>query len=102
MGMPDGESFSPGSRFFTSAGRAAGVCSRPYRPHRRQRVRGFVGAEHRARSFDVVGAADKEWRALVELGRLNVEHSLVAIGGCTTGLFDDERKWARFVKQAQL
>src|ERR1044071_4009400 len=99
--MPDGESFSPESRFFTSAGRAAGATSRSDRPHRRKRIRAFMGAEHRRRSVDAVGAADKERCALVQLRRLNGEHTLVSVGCCPARLFDDECEWTRFVKQSQ-
>src|SRR6478609_8922599 len=103
MGIPAGESFSPDCSLLTRAGRGAGGRSHAYRADRRQRARARrLFAEHLPRGIDVVGAADEEWRALMQLGRMNVQNSLVAIGGGAAGLLDDERERTGLVKQAQL
>src|SRR5687767_12804814 len=101
--MPAGESFSPGSRELTRAGSGTGGSSRSYRAGRRERARTLCSpALHRTRSVDVVLAADEKRSALMQLGRLDVEDALHAVGGGAAGLLDDERQRIRFVKQPEL
>src|SRR3990170_2316117 len=101
--MPDGESFSPASRSVTSAGARAGTGSRAdgaYRGPRARIVRRL--AQHRARRVDIVLAADVERDALMELGRLDVQHALRPVAGGATCLLDDESERIGLVEEAQL
>src|SRR3977135_3505669 len=101
--MPDGEIFSSGSRLLTRAGSAARAGSRPYRTDWRELARALrLPPQHRARRAAVVFAADKKWRPLMELGGLDVENSLFAVGCGSSRLLYDERERTRLVQESQL
>src|SRR5687767_8431307 len=103
MGNPEGESFSPGSRSFTSAGPRAGPDSRADSAYRGPSARILRRlSQHGPRGIHIVLAADEQRDALMQLGRMDIQHTLRPISGGATGLLDDERERIGLVKKPQL
>ena len=80
--MPDGETFSSGSRGLTRAGSGATGRSSAYRADSGERAAALrVSTQHRTRGIDVVLAADEERGPLVQLRGLDVDAARSMLSG---------------------
>src|SRR5688500_11786583 len=101
--MPDGETFSPDSGGLTRCGSGVEGGSCPYRAGGGDRAGALgIAALHRARGIYVVLASDEQRCALMQLGGLDVQDSLDAIGRGPASLLDDERERVGLVKEPEL